>query len=228
MKLVLIMMGICLNPGSFQEPGLQAQFDNKPIAEATELLVDHMASNGKEGIEPILFDGISPMIEDFSLGLKVYKMSSGEGFATSRRQFSFSTISQTELAATTESAEFRAFLERYYRGKEDLSARVLEYAKSQKAEKVIRLTIPLPDRSTINWILFFKLNAEKKWRLDETIPNFKPPQGGFFIKTQAPGENLSVLSGIIICERPRRESVIDCSHRDARYWRPRRESNSRP
>lgn len=193
MKLVLIIMGICLNPGSFQEPGFQAQFDNKPIAEATELLVDHMASNGKEGIEPVLFDGSSPMIEDFALGLKVFKMSSGEGYPAARRQFSFSTISQNEVSTTSGSSEFRAFLERYYRGKEDLSTRVLEYMQSQKAEKVVQLTIPLPDRSTINWILFFKLSSDKKWRLDEAVPNFKPPQGGFSLNAPWEGYSHSLI-----------------------------------
>lgn len=177
--IVPIILGICLSFGTAQEPDLKAQFDNRPIAEAAELLVDHMAANGKEGIQPVLLDGISPMIEDFALGLNVFKMSSGEGFPDARKKFSFTTFSQSQVEAMTKSNDFLLFLVRYYNGKDDLSTRVLDYLKGQKAEKVIQLTIPLPDRSTINWVLFFKLSPEKKWRLDEAIPNFKPPQGGF-------------------------------------------------
>lgn len=181
MKFVHIILGICLNIGCSQASDLQAKFDNVPVGEAAELLVDHMAANGKEGIAPVLLDGISPMIEDFALGLSVFKMSSGKGFPDARKEFSFTTFSQSQVEAMTKSNDFLLFLVRYYNGKDDLSTRVLDYLKGQKAEKVIQLTIPLPDRSTINWILFFKLNADKKWRLDEAIPNFKPPQGGFLL-----------------------------------------------
>lgn len=239
-KIVLYIVCLVSSVNGFSQTSPNAfttKFDAAAgLREAVEVLVDEAANSGASGISGIT---VLPTKATtlFGDGLRTWCLNAGANYQLARRSARIEKVELSSVKGEAETSSFIDALARHLSADSDLQKDLREYVKKSVADGVVAVSLIRPNGNVaIKWLLFFDLNSDKKWRLEQAVPqNFLPaPAGNFILKSAnqraqtswtfqfAPREGIiALLIPLSRQQKTRRQAT--------RFLlRPGRESNPRP